>query len=238
MSIQAVGWAMKSGPKECGRKFLLVALANYADEEGECWPSIARLAQDTAQDRRTVQRHLRALEDDGFLERTTDPIPDTRIRADRRPTMYRLKIQKRGGVLPPRAVFEASDGAAPVQSRGGVMPPNPSEEPSPDSVPSEPAGAPPAAPWSKEACDDWIEQHGRGSAHGGKIGNSLKPLVLAHTWEAVRPAWRRYCLETKEKTWANAANFREHYDAWASGRAHVNGNPNGHSEYDLEAFFR
>lgn len=62
MSIRHIAWAfdqdLKSGPK-----FVLVALANYADETGWCYPSQERIAADTGQGESTVRAHLKFLEE-------------------------------------------------------------------------------------------------------------------------------------------------------------------------------
>jgi hypothetical protein len=47
MSWQATTWAMNQKVGNAGRKLLLLALANYADENGVCWPSQGRLSLDT-----------------------------------------------------------------------------------------------------------------------------------------------------------------------------------------------
>jgi len=75
MSVQAITWAFAQtdlpGSREDRRsssKFLLLTLANYADADGVCWPSIARLAQDTLLSKRTVQRRLRDLSEACLIE--------------------------------------------------------------------------------------------------------------------------------------------------------------------------
>jgi DNA-binding transcriptional MocR family regulator len=51
-------------------KLVAFALAEHMNGEGrECWPSVARLAAMTAQDRRTVQRALRDLERNRWIQR-------------------------------------------------------------------------------------------------------------------------------------------------------------------------
>lgn len=47
-----------------------MALADYADEEWSCHPSVAQLAKFTSQGHKTVRDHLDALEKDGILSRT------------------------------------------------------------------------------------------------------------------------------------------------------------------------
>jgi len=82
VSIQAVGWALKQNVSSSGAKFVLVALANYADEEGRCWPSQKQLAADTCQGERTVRRHLDTLEREGFIKREHRNRPDGTYASD------------------------------------------------------------------------------------------------------------------------------------------------------------
>lgn len=70
MSVQAMGWAFKVRTGSNVLKSVLVAVANYADEEGVCWPSQARLARDTELSDRTVREALARLEKMGLMERT------------------------------------------------------------------------------------------------------------------------------------------------------------------------
>src|SRR5699024_5089292 len=65
MSFQAMNWAMevnRSGLLKSNEAFVLLVLANYADEEWSCFPAQARLAQDTAQTTRSVVRQLKQLQ--------------------------------------------------------------------------------------------------------------------------------------------------------------------------------
>lgn len=49
-------------------RFTLLALADRADEEGRCWPSIKTLAQKCCTGESTVRRHLTALTKQGVVE--------------------------------------------------------------------------------------------------------------------------------------------------------------------------
>lgn len=62
MSIKAISWAFK---QKCGtpaEKLVLLALADYANDEGECWPGQEHIAEKTDLVRETVLRLLRSLE--------------------------------------------------------------------------------------------------------------------------------------------------------------------------------
>lgn len=69
MSHWASTWAYEQQVKSSGRKFVLVALANFADESGFCYPSQARLAAMTGQTDRSVRTHLAQLEEDNLIKR-------------------------------------------------------------------------------------------------------------------------------------------------------------------------
>ena len=70
MSITALNWAFSAEIDSSNAKFVLVALSNYADEDGYCYPSQARLARDTGQSERSVRRHLAKLEADEWITRS------------------------------------------------------------------------------------------------------------------------------------------------------------------------
>lgn len=67
MSIYATNWAYEQPIKPAGRKFVLVAIANFADSEGRAFPGVGTLAKMTGQDERSVRRHIDALEEKGFI---------------------------------------------------------------------------------------------------------------------------------------------------------------------------
>lgn len=69
MSFQASTWALAQKVGSPSAKCVLLALANYADEYGECWPSQATLSRETEQSLDTVQRRLRDLEKLGLIYR-------------------------------------------------------------------------------------------------------------------------------------------------------------------------
>lgn len=50
------------------RLLLLLALADYSNDQGTCWPSVADLAKKSRMSERTVQRALKEFADDGVLE--------------------------------------------------------------------------------------------------------------------------------------------------------------------------
>lgn len=64
MSVTATTWAW-SQSLPATAKLVLLALADHADDEGHCWPSLGRLEQMTGLNRSTITRALSSL--DGML---------------------------------------------------------------------------------------------------------------------------------------------------------------------------
>jgi DNA-binding MarR family transcriptional regulator len=73
MSLAARDWAWSCRGLTLALRCILLALAEHADEEGRCWPSLTRLAALTEADRRTVTRGLAELEARGLLARERRP---------------------------------------------------------------------------------------------------------------------------------------------------------------------
>ena len=73
MSIQHVALVLDArDPRLSGcRKLVLVTLANRTNENGICWPSQQLLADECGISIRALADHLKGLETDGFVERTT-----------------------------------------------------------------------------------------------------------------------------------------------------------------------
>jgi hypothetical protein len=68
MSIDASRWAWTQQITP-SQKIVLLSLADRADEEGYCYPSIKRLELDCSMTRRTIQRNLSELETLKLIER-------------------------------------------------------------------------------------------------------------------------------------------------------------------------
>jgi DNA-binding transcriptional MocR family regulator len=90
MSWQAIAWSIRQTTGSARRKLLLLALANYADESGVCWPSQETLARDTEQSLDTVQRQLAALEKLKLLARERMP----KRRGQWQGHLYKLFLQE------------------------------------------------------------------------------------------------------------------------------------------------
>jgi hypothetical protein len=67
MSIKVMSWVWEHGPDGPGELLVLLALANFADDDGACWPSIARVAHLARMSERNARRVIRKLELGGYL---------------------------------------------------------------------------------------------------------------------------------------------------------------------------
>ena len=70
MSIAALNWAWSQQAPTSTAKLVLVALADHANADGECWPSMGAVAELAQCSTRQVARCIDALEDAGLLTRT------------------------------------------------------------------------------------------------------------------------------------------------------------------------
>lgn len=138
MSAEAVGWVFRFSPYNGERLVLHLALADVANDayENRLWLSVETLSDKTRSHRRTVQRGLRVMVDDGLLELVESG------GGRGKPAVYRLVLDPQKGrhadALSPERV-------APGSVKGGAeyLPPfvNPKEPNSADS-PSEGPSAP------------------------------------------------------------------------------------------------
>jgi DNA-binding transcriptional MocR family regulator len=94
MSFRHMAWAMETKIGDPLAKLLLVALADRADKDtGQCWPSLARLCEDTEMSMATVTRRLHYLEEHRFIQRE---------QRDQKSTLYTLSLTERPLSLPER----------------------------------------------------------------------------------------------------------------------------------------
>ena len=68
MSVQAITWAYSQQIEQATRKFVLVTLANFADSEWKCYPSIKTICDYTGLNRKTAIDCITELETLGFIQ--------------------------------------------------------------------------------------------------------------------------------------------------------------------------
>lgn len=119
MSNEALTAVAKADIRPSGRKFVAMALADYADEAWSCFPSVEQLARYTSQGEKTVRDHLDALEELGVITR------DRQRREDGTLGRYRFKLHRRN--LP---VAEIANGEKQPEPPAKSATHNPQLEPS------------------------------------------------------------------------------------------------------------
>ena len=116
MSIQAVAWAISQHIGSPTGKVLLMCLANYANEHGECWPSQKTISKEAELGERATRDWLKKLEQAGFIER------HRRNRSDgsRTSDFIILNLNKRADSKP--KTLTADNAARPNQAASGSTP--------------------------------------------------------------------------------------------------------------------
>lgn len=69
MSIEVMTWAFRQKVASPTAKLVLIALADHANADGECWPSMGRVAEIAEISPRSVSRHVTTLEELGLVEK-------------------------------------------------------------------------------------------------------------------------------------------------------------------------
>lgn len=174
MSIQAVGWVLDSSTTKGAHRLVMIALANHADERGQCWPSIKRIADEANITEDHAKRVLRDLEAEHHIAKKINAAPDERMRTDRRPNLYSL-LDGGAQKSPPwqnGGDNDAVAGGGSAQSRGGAdVPPNHQLEPSVQPKPKTQSAPEGADPVIEALCNELAT---RIAAHEQTAG---KPIV-------------------------------------------------------------
>jgi hypothetical protein len=71
IKLMSAAWEIPEGVMSQGRKFLLVALCDMANDAGACFPSVGYLARKCSMSERTAQGHIQWLAENKFLSLET-----------------------------------------------------------------------------------------------------------------------------------------------------------------------
>ncbi len=107
MSFQAMAWAVKQ-KLPTRDKFVLLMLANYANEFGKCWPSFNRLADDTGLCRRSIILSLQTLSSGGLID-----VEERKLDGQNITNIYTVRLDS-GELIRSHTVSEGSAVVAPV----------------------------------------------------------------------------------------------------------------------------
>jgi hypothetical protein len=109
---------------------VLLALADWANDDGACWPSIPTLAEKTRIDRRSVQRIIRRLQSEQLIE-----IEEGRGRGNQhrytvqKATLRRLLDERKGDFPDTQKATFPTEKAALRTEKATLVSPDPLEEP-------------------------------------------------------------------------------------------------------------
>jgi DNA-binding transcriptional MocR family regulator len=112
MSIETMSLVWKHAKVEGSELLALLALADHANDEGYCWPSLGTIAQKVRISRSQITRVLKSLEEKGYISRQRRYNPDNGAYAS---TMYKVNIET---LLHPRnnpCCMDATTLVAPTQ---------------------------------------------------------------------------------------------------------------------------
>jgi hypothetical protein len=172
VSWQATAWVSCVEAGGPSGKLLLYALANYADENGRCWPSDQRLMSDTELSERAVRDWKRKLEEAGLIVVERRRTSGGTFQAD--------EIRLSMGDEPPAKSAGGSTGKscrdhrqmAPEPPANGAVPPAPPYK-------AEPSEEPPLEPEREGARAD------ENSDDPAKFEKRVKKIAADHDW----PGW-------------------------------------------------
>lgn len=132
MSNSAIKWALGQPVSKSSAKFVLVVMADLANDDMTCFPSIKHLTEATSQDVKTVQAGLLRLRDEGFIADT-----GKRCGLTGQVIVYRLNTPEFGGVQPQPKTTEipvktTENGVVKSDAKTTVFPVNTTEIPGKD----------------------------------------------------------------------------------------------------------
>lgn len=111
MSVEAITWALNLKVERSTAKFVLVAMANCANNDMTCWPSVQYLSDATCQDRKTVLENIKRLKEYGYIADTT-----MRRGQSGQVIVYQLKNPE-NGTVPKTGPSNAGDDGADEESQ-------------------------------------------------------------------------------------------------------------------------
>lgn len=105
--LMALAWPLRMSPS---KKAVLVSMADNANDEGECWPSINTMCERTCLGRTAIIDAIKGLEDDGLI------VAD---RSNGRHTTYRLTLSNQSATRtgPPPEPVRHADVTSPPDGR-------------------------------------------------------------------------------------------------------------------------
>lgn len=227
MSIEAIRATLYKQVGSPPQKAILLILANWADQDNKCWPSIKKLAIVTQLGERTVQRALADLEADGHIEKqfrcdakgahtssvyrltyVPDPLEDGVAAAG-----YGVSVAGRGVTAAPRGGVTAAP-----NTKSSSTHQNTTKEDTPSGSGELPFALPPmgervASPEpAKVTAEALIETWNRHCSHVKKLTRpsaGTKQVILGRfksEFESDLAQWERFCKRAANAPWLAGVN--------------------------------
>jgi len=199
MSLHAMSWAREVMPEmpesiKAGPRLLLLLMADYANEQGVCWPSVRRLADEMACSMRTVQRAIEALVEHGVMTVVARKTPTGRQTSN----FYRLAMGN--DQQQPQAADEPSPEELEALMAGSYE----------EDVPAEPAAAPAQAEHPIFANAGQQADNGQPQATAG-----ARQVPMTLDWQPDATQWQAETLRRGDPslTWdqGELADFTAHF---------------------------
>lgn len=126
MSLKVMAWAWEQATASSGEKLVLLALADHANDDGQCWPGMERIGQKCGMGKRQVSNHVQRLIEAGLLGTTR------RCRDDHKYStyLYQLNLTSSGSGVPLGQQQQSSTGPAEAEFRAEPSVENRKDEPS------------------------------------------------------------------------------------------------------------
>lgn len=219
MSWQATAWVSTVDAGGPSGKLLLYALANYADENGRCFPGDGRLMADTELSERSIREWKRKLEEAGLLKIERRRKADGEFEVD----VIRLSMAGNPPANSAGGGSSASTGKSRRDQRQMTLPP-PANGANPPAPPykAEPSEEPPVEPIERERGRDDREEEGENrKAVERAFERAYRdwPTSIADSRPEALKAW--FVLTPVERELAAAEAGRYVEAAKAAGRKHV-----------------
>lgn len=117
MSVEALTWAFRTVAGDSSAKLVLLAVANFSDEYGQCWPSQKRLGTMCDLSERSIRDALSRLEERGLISRAP------RYREDGGRSSDLITLRPPGGSAGGGDTPRKPEDTPPRQPGGGAHPP-------------------------------------------------------------------------------------------------------------------
>ena len=205
MSIHVISAVLNCRDKQLtsSRRMVLVCLANYAGGDGRSWPSQRLIADESGCGIRSVKDHIKWLDDNGFISRTTKKLGQ----GNGSRTNYHISLQRLSEGTKDRGAEIAGANNARAKSvpcEGSIPPLTNRQEPSiSNSNELDLRDTPPEQPKRKAAP--------RGAARGSRIPDNWAPSPKDYAYASSKGV-------TPEEINNEAERFRNHWLS-ATGRS-------------------